>query len=233
MRRVDVVRFRLGALALALSALLLMVFPLIRPFFPLDPTAPDRTLAVASPSIVSAPWVIAHLLAMLAFVLLPYGVLTLYARFRNGPGEPRAVRALAWSLAGIALIMSMLGIEAHVLPILGTLYLAGTTSIAPVVNLIYLGPAVVVFLLGLLFLALGAIYLALAIWQEGVLPRWAGVLFGLALWFPPFPRVVRVIDGFMIGLGGTWLAWRVWQEMGRAGSGLGADGGAATTPRAC
>jgi hypothetical protein len=28
---------------------------------------------------------------------------------------------------------------------------------------------------------------------------------GLALWFPPFPRVVRVIDGFFIGLGGLWL----------------------------
>jgi ribosomal protein S18 acetylase RimI-like enzyme len=36
----------------------------------------------------------------------------------------------------------------------------------------------------------------------------AGVLFaaGLALWFPPLPRVVRILDGLVIGLGGVWLA---------------------------
>jgi hypothetical protein len=213
MQKPNLARVRMGALALGLSALLLTAFPLVRPFFPLDPRSPSKTLAIASPSITSAPWVVAHLLAMLAFVLLSFGILTLYAQLRAGSVEPRALRALAWSLAGIALIMPMLGFETHVLPILGRLYLAGTTGIAPIVALIYLGPAIVVFLLGLLFLAIGAVYLAVAIWQDGRLPRWAGVLFaiGLALWFPPFPRALRIIDGFFIGLGGLWLASDLWQ----------------------
>jgi hypothetical protein len=144
------VRFRLGALALGLSALFLTVFPLVRPFFPLDPSAPDKTLAIASPFIVSAPWVISHLLAMLGFVLLLYGMLTLYAHLRDGRVEPLALRALVWSLAGIALVMPMLGVETHILPIVGRLYLGGTTDIAPAVGLIYLGPAIAVLLLGLL-----------------------------------------------------------------------------------
>ena len=200
-------RVRLGTLALGLSALLLTAFPLVRPFFPLDPRSPSETLAVASPSITSARWVVAHLLATVAFVLLPFGMLALYAYLRAGLMEKRALRALAWSLAGIVLIMPMLGFETNVLPIVGRLYLAGTPGIAPVVGLIYLGPAIVVFLLGLIFLAIGVIYLSVAIWQDRRLPRWAGVLFaiGLALWFPPFPRMVRVIDGFFIGLGGLWL----------------------------
>jgi hypothetical protein len=207
------VRVRLGALALGLSAMLLTVFPLVRPFFPLDPRSPRETLAVASPSITSARWVVAHHLAMVAFVLLPFGMLALYAYLRAGLMEPRALRALAWSLAGIALIMPLLGFETYVLPILGRLYLAGTTAIAPVVGLVYLGPAIVVFFLGLLFLALGVAYLAVAIWQDSRLPRWAGVLFaiGLALWFPPFPRAVRIIDGLLIGLGGLWLASSMWR----------------------
>ena len=207
-------RVRLGALALGLSALLLTAFPLVRPFFPLDPLSPGDTLAVASPSITSARWEVAHLLAIVAFVLLPFGMLALYAYLRAGLMEPRALRALAWSLAGIALIMPMLGFETYVLPILGRLYLAGTTGIAPVVGLIYLGPAIVVFLLGLLLLAIGVLYLSVAIWQDSRLPRWAGVLFaiGLALWFPPFPRAVRIIDGFFIGLGGLWLASSMWRS---------------------
>ena len=180
-------RVRVGALSLGLSALLLTAFPLVRPFFPLDPSLPSETLAVASPSVTSARWLVAHLFAMGAFVLLPFGMLALYADLRAGLMEPRALRALAWSIAGIALIMQMLGFETYVLPILGRLYLSGTTGIAGVVGLIYLGPAIVVFLLGLLFLAIGAVYLAVAIWHSR-LPRWAGVLFaiGLALWFPPF-----------------------------------------------
>ena len=206
-------RIRLGALALGLSALLFTAFPLVRPFFALDPTSPGETLAVASALVTSAPWVVAHLLAMLAFVLLLFGMLALYAYLRAGPMEPRALRALAWSLAGIALIMPMLGFETHVLPIVGRLYLAGTTGVAPIVGLMYLGPAIAVFLLGLLFLAIGAVYLAVAMWQDGRLPRWAGVLFaiGLALWFPPFPRELRIIDGFFIGLGGLWLASSMWR----------------------
>jgi len=206
-------RVRLGALVLGVSALLLTAFPLVRPFFPLDPLSPEDTLSVASPSITSARWVVAHLLAIVAFVLLPFGMLALYAYLRAGLMEARGLRALAWSLAGIALIMPMLGFETYVLPILGRLYLAGTTGIAPVLGLIYLGPAIAVFLLGLLFLAIGAVYLAAAIWRDSRLPRWAGVLFaiGLALWFPPFPRAVRIIDGFFIGLGGLWLASSLWR----------------------
>lgn len=233
MQRLNLTRVRLGAAALGLSALLLTAFPLIRPFYPLDPRSPHKTLAAASPSITSAPWVVSHLLAMLAFVLLLFGMLTLYAHFEEGRPEPRALRALVWSLAGIALIMPMLGIETHILPILGKLYLAGTTAIASAVGLIYLGPAIVIFLLGLLFLAVGVIYFALAIWQDGGLPRWAGVLFaiGLALWFPPFPRVLRIIDGFVIGVGGLWLAWSVWQGAEHAQPKLPGAGGSAALHR--
>jgi hypothetical protein len=150
---------------------------------------------------------------MLAFVLLLYGVLTLYAHLANSHTEPRAFRAMLLSLAGIVLSMPMLGVETHILPILGRLYLEGKTDIAPAVGLIYLGPALGVFLLGLVLLAIGAMRLAVALWHSRSLPGWAGVLFaiGLALWFPPLPRLVRVVDGLLIGSGGIWLAWSLWQ----------------------
>src|SRR5229473_1387358 len=133
MLQANVPRGRLGALALGLSALLFTAFPVLRPFFPLDPRSPEASLSAASPSVTSAPWVLAHYLAMLAFVLLVFGLLTLYAHLRGGPAEPRALRALVWSLVGITLIMPMLGFELHVLPIVGRLYLAGTTGLVPFV----------------------------------------------------------------------------------------------------
>src|SRR5215831_16942938 len=117
------IRARFESLSLALSALLLAVFPLIRPFFPLDPRAPAETLAAASPAIASTPWVVSHLLCTLAFILLLYGML---------------------SLAGIALVLPMLGVETYMLPILGRLYLAGQAGVAPAIGMIYLGPALFV-----------------------------------------------------------------------------------------
>ena len=199
---------RYGSLALGLSALLLAVFPIIRPFFPLDPRAPAETLAVASPAITSTSWVVSHLLGTLAFVLLVYGMLSPYAVLASTVVGIRARWAMVLSLAGIALILPMLGVETYMLPVLGRLYLAGQSGVATAIGMIYLGSALFVFLLGLLLLAIGAITFGVAIWRSASLPRWAGVLFalGLVLWFPPFPRTVRVIDGLVIGLGGVWLA---------------------------
>jgi hypothetical protein len=149
-------------------------------------------------------------------------MLTLYARLPNGNVEPRALRAMVLSLAGITLIMPMLGMETHILPIIGMLYLEGKTDIAPAVRLIYHGPALAVFRLALSLLAIGVIYLAVAIWHSDVLPRWAGAIFaiGPALWFPLFPRMIRMVDGPLIGIGGVWLAWSLWQKTLRVAPGL-------------
>ena len=213
MPRHHTTRRHLGALALGVAALLFMVFPLIRPFFPLDPTAPAATLTVASPVLTSAPWVVSHLLCTCAFVLLLYGMQTLHVCLMPSQAEGRALRAMGVGVAGIALILPMLGVETFMLPIIGKLYLEGHTAIAPAVRMIYLGPAMVVFLLGLVLLAVGAIGFARAIWQSAVLPKWAGIVWatGLTLWFPPFPRPVRIVDGLLIGIGGAWLAWDLWR----------------------
>jgi hypothetical protein len=208
------IRMRFGSLALGLSALLLTVFPLVRPFFRMNPLEPAETMAGASPVIVSTSWLVAHLLCTLAFILLLYGVIILYAALASSSAERRAFWAMVFSLAGIALTLPMLGVETYMLPILGKLYLAGQPGIFPAIDWIYRGWAVAVFLLGLLLLAIGAVMFAMAIWHSRTLPRWAGIVFaaGLVLWFPPFPEVVRIVDGFAIGVGGVWLAASLWQR---------------------
>jgi hypothetical protein len=77
MDHVDALRARLGALALGLSTLLL-----------------------ASSALASAPWLVAQLLAMLAFVLLGCGLLALYAVLATAGREVLAL--LAAGAAGFA-----------------------------------------------------------------------------------------------------------------------------------
>ena len=96
-----------------------MLFPLIRPFFPLDVFAPEQTLAAASPAFASLAWVVSHFLAMLGFLLLQGGMLALYAFHTDAEAEPRAFRGLAWGLAGVALVLPAFGVEAYTMPIIG------------------------------------------------------------------------------------------------------------------
>ncbi len=207
-------RVRLGAVALGLSAFLLMLFPLIRPFFPLDVFDPERTIAAAGPAFASLPWVLSHFLAMLGFVLLPGGLLALYAVHAGPDVERRAFHGLVWGVAGVALVLPAFGVETYTMPIIGKAYLEGGSGLASVIPLTYRGPMTAVLLLGLLFLAVGAFNFAVAIRRGGQLPAWAGFIFaiGLALWVPLFPRIVRTVDGLLIGLGGIALAWRMWRK---------------------
>lgn len=207
-------RLRLGALGLGFSASLLMVFPLVRPFFQMNIFAPEETIAAASPAFASVAWVLAHYLATLGFVLLLGGMLALYAIHAGTEAEPRAFRGLVWSAMGVVLVLPALGVEAFAMPAIGSLYLDGATGLAPAISLIYRGPMTVVLIVGLVSLAVGAFDFAFAIRRSRLLPVWAAFVFaiGLALWLPLLPKPVRIMDGFLIGLGGIALAWSLWRK---------------------
>ena len=212
-------RIPAGALVLGAAAFLLAAFPLLRPFFVLDVFDPETSIKVGSPVFASMAWLVSHLLAMLGFVLLQVGVLALYAFHAGSVGERPAFRGLVWSVPGVALILPAFGVEAYTMPIIGQLFLAGATGLAPLIALTYHGPMTIVLLLGQVCLAVGAFSFAVAIRRDGRLPGWAGMVFaiGLAFWLPMLPKPVRIIDGLLIGIGGIPLAWTMWRRAGQRG----------------
>jgi hypothetical protein len=119
-----------------------------------------------------------------------------------------------WGILGVALVLPALGVEVFAMPVIGRLHLDGATGLAPAITLIYRGPMTVVLLVGLVFLAMGGFYFAFAIRHSRLLPVWAAFVFafGLALWLPLLPKPVRIVDGFLIGLGGIALAWDLWRK---------------------
>jgi len=203
-----------AAVTLGLSSLALAAFPLVRPFFPFDPTTPAETLAGASRAVTSPQWLVAHYLALIGFVLLLCVLPALHSHLAPAGGPPSARLGLLLSGAGVALILPTLGVELYALPAIGRLFLDGNAAVTSLVRSIYLGGATLVMVLGLLLLAVGAIMLATAIARSRSLPTWAGITFavGLALWCPLLPPAVRVVDGLLIGIGGIGLAW----TLGRA-----------------
>jgi len=193
-----------GSAALAIAVSIFCAFPLARPWFVLAPQSPDA-LATASSAIASAAWLGAHLALIAAFATLIVGLFGLYEwlAMQERAGGPRC--SLVLSMLGVALILPMAGVEAFALPPIGTAYLEGITGLAKPFSSLYLGPGTVTLLVGLLALALGAIGFAKS------LRSWGGYLLasGLAFWCPLLPPPVRIVDGFIIGIGGIWVAWQM------------------------
>lgn len=198
-------KFWLGAVSLAISALLLAAFPLVRPFADRSFNPLEVAAAFASPS-----WVLAHTLGGLGFVLLPVGLLGVYTFLQRSDIEGRAFQGLILSWIGIGLLLpTVLGTEAFGLRAIGQAAVQQrNTDLLAIANSIRFGPQRIVFFPGLLMLGVGAVLIGVAVWKSGTLPRWGGVLLalGLALFFPLFPRAIRIVDGLLIGVGGAWIA---------------------------
>lgn len=195
----------IGPACLAVSSLLLLAFPLARPF-----TDRTGTPAEVAGTFASTSWVAAHVMAGLGFVVLPVGLLGLSTFLRDTRGERPAVWGMVVSWIGIGLILpTAFGTEPFALRAIGQAAIREQNmDLLALAMSIRMGPQARVLFPGLLVLAIGAVAIAVAVWRSGTLPRWSGVIFalGLALFFPLFPQTVRIIDGFLIGAGGVWIA---------------------------
>src|SRR4051794_39403707 len=96
------VRVRLGALALAIAGVLFVLYPALRPYS-------DETSLQGAAAFASNAWIVAHVLAMLGFVLVALGLLTLYATLRDTPAEGLAFIALIATWIGVGLTLPYYG----------------------------------------------------------------------------------------------------------------------------
>jgi hypothetical protein len=202
-------RVRLGALALAASGVLFVLYPALRPYS-------DETSLQGAAAFASNNWIVAHVLAMLGFVLVALGLLALYRALRDTPAEGLALLALILTWTGAGLTLPYYGAEAFGLQVLGQEALRQQSVVlVGLANDVRYGPGIYLFGAGLLLLGIGAILTAAAVWRSGTLPRWSGVLFGLAfaLYIPQFfgSPALRVAHGLVVAAGCACLAFAIWQ----------------------
>ena len=200
---------RLGAVSLAVSGILFVLYPAIRPFS--DETSLQAAQAFASPA-----WTVAHMLAMVAFTLVAVGLFGLYLTLQEGVAERRAFWAVVLRVLGIGLTLPYYGGETYGLRAIGEEAIrqqnAALVSLAEVVRS---GPGEIMFAVGLLLLAAGAIMAASAIWKSGALAKWSGIPFalGFALYIPQFfgTQPIRVAHGVLVAIGCLWIAVGMWR----------------------
>jgi hypothetical protein len=206
-------RIRVGVVALAVSGILFVLYPAIRPFS--DETSLQAAQAFASPA-----WTLAHMLAIVAFTLVAVGLFSLYLALQESVAEPRAFWAVVLSVLGIGLTLPYYGGETFGLRAIGEEAIkeqnAALVGLAAVVRS---GPGEIMFAVGLLLLAVGAILTAAAIWKSGVVSKWSGIPFALAfaLYIPQFfaTQPLRVAHGVLVAIGCLWIALGMWRQSHR------------------
>src|SRR5947209_20439644 len=96
--------------------------------------------------------------------------------------ERLAFLALVLNWTGVGLILPYYGAEMFGLRALGQEALRQHSSaLLSLVDSIRLGPGAIVFVLGLLLLAVGAVLVAIAVWRSGTLSRGRGMPCALAV----------------------------------------------------
>jgi hypothetical protein len=193
---------------MAISGLLFVLYPAIRPFA-------DETSLQGAAAFATDQWLVAHMLAMVAFTLLPLGLFGLHSSLQRTAVEGGGYWAVVLSLLGTGLTLPFYGGEAYGLHAIGQQALIQRSAVVlTLATVVRSGPGLVMFIVGLLLLAIAAIIIATTIWRSGMYPKWSGVplAVGLALYIPQFlgTQPLRVAHGLLVGIGCLWIAAGIW-----------------------
>jgi hypothetical protein len=204
------IRSRTGAVALAAAGALFILYPAIRPW------ADESTVDGATQSMSSDAWVAAHAFAMIGFILVPVGLLAVFAVVGCTRSASTARAAVLTGWLGAGLTLPYFGAEDFALHAIAAKAAQGQpVDLLTLVEAVRFGPvAATMFGLGLLTLGAAAILTAIAIWRSGILPRAGGVPFavGFALLVPQFyaPAAARIGHGVLVAVGLAWIARSLW-----------------------
>jgi hypothetical protein len=198
-------RVRLGALSLAVSGILFVLYPLLRPFS-------DEASLQGAEAFASSAWIVAHLLAIVAFILLALGLLGLHIALQHTAVERLAFLALVLSWIGVGLTLPFYGAEVFGLHAISQEAVSQhSAALLALADAVRFGPGFIVIIVGLLLLAVGSILIAIAVWQSGTLSRWSGIplALGFVLYLPQFlgTQPIRVAHGLLVALGCIWIAF--------------------------
>jgi hypothetical protein len=206
----SLVLVRLGAVALTFSGLLFFLYPVVRPWHD------ESTIGGAVMSMSSNTWVVAHLFAVFALILMPLGLLGLCGLVVGSRGFGLTVAAIVMIWFGAGLSLPYYGAEDFALhAIARQVRLGSSLDLLALVDAIRFGAAAATtFATGLVLLGVGGVLIAILIWRTAILPRLSGVplAIGLALLIPQFylPAWARIAHGTQVALALILLAALLW-----------------------
>ncbi len=202
-------RVRLGLLAFPVCGLLFVVVLLVRG--PL--IAPEVDPAGFAQATSSTSFVVGNLGLMASWILMLFGFLALYAYLANSSVDRLAFAGMVFSVVGVALFLSFIGVLAFMAPTAGALYERGQQSAIEVfiIGFSTSSLALSIYALGALLYVIGSILFGLAVWRSGVLPRWSAIPYVAQAPLLPLDPLfgATLLGALLLFVGGGWIALSV------------------------
>ncbi|MGF7046421.1 uncharacterized membrane protein YidH (DUF202 family) [Paenibacillus sp. DS2015] len=211
--RTSLFRVRFAAILLAVAGLLFAIYPFLRPFS-------DEVSLQGATAFASVEWLVSHLIAMLAFILLTFGLYGVYVVLQETNVERIAFRGLILSWLGTALTLPFYGAEVFGLQVIGQEAVKlQTVELLKLANQIRTGPGFFIIIVGLMLLGLGLVMMASALWKSRLFPKWVGVplAVGFLMYLPQYAATqpLRVAHGLLITAGCLWMAVCIIKHVNR------------------
>ncbi|WP_456278747.1 hypothetical protein [Bacillus sp. AK128] len=201
---------QIAVIALLFSGILFFLYPTLRPFS-------DETTLQGAAAFASLSWLLSHVLGIIAFMLLPVGLLGLYDIIENKNAQKTAFYGFLFCYVGMGCTLPFYGAEVFALDVIGQEALnQNRDSVLELANAIRFGPGFLMILIGLTLLAIGSALVAISIWRSGTMTKWAGIplALGFILYLPQYvaTQPLRIIHGLVIAIGCIWIALVIWKH---------------------
>jgi hypothetical protein len=151
---------------------------------------------------------------VLGVTLLIFGLIALFGCLMNTRGGRLASFAMVFSISGVGIFLSFLGVSTYAVPALAKVYLNGEHDVMRTMGAIF-GQAFAANGLASLLFLVGSVLFGVAIWRSGTLPKWAGVLLVISGLFVSVPLPIPgqdVVGWGLLMITGGWLASNVLRQ---------------------
>ena len=148
--------------------------------------------------------------AMVAFTLLPLGLVGLHNSLKETAAEGIGYWALVLNLIGTGFTLPFYGAETFGLHVIGQEAISQHNAELMRMANIVRAAGFHMFVIGLILLAASAALTAIAVWKSGKYSKWSGVPFalGFLLYYQQFfwNQSLRIAHGMLVAVGCLWLA---------------------------
>jgi hypothetical protein len=187
--------------------------------------------------VTSTHYVLTHLFgSILGLILAIFGTFALGAYLAKGRAGRMGLVAMVITVLGSALFLPAMGVSTFASPEEGQAYLAGIEEFSKLPTSFADTAFAATSLLVILLLFVGNVFIGVAVWRSGTLPRWAGALWAAAavLMYPlgivyaatigsqSTPRTV-LVGALLIAIGGAWITWSVLRQPSAGAVGVAAQ----------
>jgi hypothetical protein len=199
-------RIRLGAVALMLSSVMMLLA------FYLQPALEVRDLSLFR-EFTSSEYLASQALLVVALALYSTSAISVYKLLSYTRDHRPAFWAMVLSVIGAGLSMPALGIKLFVHPLIGKLYLAGNAELLALYSLLNEQPLKAILNIGNYLIIAGIVIFARVVWRNRGLSLRSLLLF-LAGWLglATLPNLAPPAFGALVALGGLGFGFSLWKQ---------------------